>query len=185
MKCGLLSDSSTTSNGFGWHLTAIPERLSGCMFGAAIMLVPRHYGNHCNQSTVNAPFVTLIFGLHMSRFPRFFAYRAMLLARSDGLIRAPISTKNDGFFISRRYAIPEYSTGVFAALTADRGDDFSGLSIYGTPEPNFVFATKDKGPQLLPLQHRNLFAITGRSFFNEIFALTFSTAVSLSLDNHN
>ena len=53
---------------FGWHLTAIPERLSGCMLGAAIMLVPRHYGNHCHQSTVNAPFVTLIFGLHMSRF---------------------------------------------------------------------------------------------------------------------
>ena len=53
---------------FGWHLTAIPERLSGCMLGAAIMPVPRHYGNHCYQSTVNAPFVTLIFGLHMSRF---------------------------------------------------------------------------------------------------------------------
>ena len=66
--------------------------------------------------------------------------------------------------VSRRYAIPEYSTGVFAALTAGRGDDFSGLSIYGTPEPNFVFATKDKGPQLLHLQHRSLFAITGRSF---------------------
>ena len=33
MKWGLLSGSSTTSNGFGWHLTAIPERLSGCMFG--------------------------------------------------------------------------------------------------------------------------------------------------------
>jgi len=32
------------------------------------MPVPRHYGNHCHQSTVNAPFVTLIFGLHMSRF---------------------------------------------------------------------------------------------------------------------
>ena len=28
----------------------------------------RHYGNHCHQSTVNALFVTLIFGLHMSRF---------------------------------------------------------------------------------------------------------------------
>ena len=68
MKCGLLSGSSATSNGFGWHLTAIPERLSGCMLGVAIVPVPRHYGNHCNQSTVNAPFVTLIFGLHMSRF---------------------------------------------------------------------------------------------------------------------
>ena len=86
----------------------------------------------------------------MSRFPRFFTYRSMLLARNDG--------------ISRWYAIPKYSTGVFAALTAGRGDDFSGLSIYGTPEPNFVFATKDKGPQLLHLQNRNLFAITGRSF---------------------
>ena len=32
------------------------------------MPVLRHYGNHCYQSTVNAPFVTLIFGLHMSRF---------------------------------------------------------------------------------------------------------------------
>ena len=41
IECGLLSGSSTTSNG---------------------------YGNHCHQSTVNAPFVTLIFGLHMSRF---------------------------------------------------------------------------------------------------------------------
>ena len=28
----------------------------------------RHYGNHCHQSSVNAPFVTLIFGLHMRRF---------------------------------------------------------------------------------------------------------------------
>ena len=56
-----LSDSSTTSNGFGWHLTAIPERLSGCMLGVAIVPVLRHYGNHYHQSTVNAPFVTLIF----------------------------------------------------------------------------------------------------------------------------
>ena len=63
-----LSDSSATSNGFGWHLTAIPERLSGCILGVAIVPVPRHYGNHCHQSTVNAPFVTLIFGLHMSGF---------------------------------------------------------------------------------------------------------------------
>ena len=61
MKCGLLSDSSTISNGFGWHLTAIPERLSGCMLGVAIMSMLRYYGNHCHQSTVNAPFVTLIF----------------------------------------------------------------------------------------------------------------------------
>ena len=61
MKCGLLSDSSATSNGFGWHLTAIPERLSGCMLGVAIVPVLKHYGNHCHQSTVNAPFVTLIF----------------------------------------------------------------------------------------------------------------------------
>ena len=61
MKCGLLSDSSTTSNGFGWHLTAIPERLSGCMLGVAIMPVLKHYGNHCHQPTINAPFVTLIF----------------------------------------------------------------------------------------------------------------------------
>jgi len=68
MKCGLLSDSSATSNGFGWQLTEIPERLSGCMLGIAIVPVLRHYGNHCHQSTVNAPFVTLIFGLHMSRF---------------------------------------------------------------------------------------------------------------------
>ena len=68
MKCGLLSDSSTTRNGFGWNLTAIPERLSGCMLGVAIVPVLRHYGNHCHQSTINAPFVTLIFGLHMSRF---------------------------------------------------------------------------------------------------------------------
>ena len=44
------------------------------------------------------------------------------------------------------------------------GDDFSGLSIHGTPDPNFVLSTKGKGPQLLPLQHRNLFEITGRSF---------------------
>jgi len=50
-------------------------------------------------------------------------------AYNDYLIRAPIRTENNGFFISRRYAIPEYSTGVFAALTTGRGDDFSGLSI--------------------------------------------------------
>ena len=68
MKCSLLSDSNATSNGFGWHLTAIPERLSGCMLGVAIVPVLRHYGNHCHQSTINAPFVTLIFGLHMSGF---------------------------------------------------------------------------------------------------------------------
>ena len=49
------------------------------------------------------------------------------------------------------------ASGVFAALTAGRGDDFSGLSTHGIPDPNFVFATKDKGPQLLHLQYRNLF----------------------------
>ena len=35
---------------------------------ACWMPMLRHYGNHCHQSTVNALFVTLIFGLHMSRF---------------------------------------------------------------------------------------------------------------------
>ena len=40
IECGLLSDSSATSatsatsNGFGWNLTAIPERLLGCMLDA-------------------------------------------------------------------------------------------------------------------------------------------------------
>ena len=38
------------------------------MLGVAIVPVLKHYGNHCHQSTVNAPFVTLIFGLHMSGF---------------------------------------------------------------------------------------------------------------------
>jgi len=38
------------------------------MLGVAIVLALRRYGNHCHQSTVNALFVTLIFGLHMSRF---------------------------------------------------------------------------------------------------------------------
>jgi len=85
-----------------------------------------------------------------------------------------------GFFISRWYAIPEYSTGVFAALTAGRGDDFSGLSIHGTPDPNFVFATKDKGPQLLSLQHRNLFAITGKSF-----ACSFYQALNVRCETPN
>ena len=41
----------------------------------------------------------------MSRFPRFFTHRALLLARNDGSIRAPVITENDGFFISRRYTI--------------------------------------------------------------------------------
>jgi len=95
----------------------------------------------------------------MSRFLRFFTHKALLLARNDGLIRAPIITENDGFFISRRCAIPEYPTGVFAAITAGRGDDFSGLSIHGNPDPHFVFSTKDKGPQLIHIQHRNLFAL--------------------------
>jgi len=80
-------------------------------------------------------------------------------AQYDGLIRAPIITENDGFFISRGYATPEYPTGVFGAITAGRGDDFSDLSIHGNPDLNFVFATKDKGPQLIHIQHRNLFAL--------------------------
>jgi len=75
----------------------------------------------------------------MSRFPRFFTPRAMLLGRNDGLIRAPIITENDGFFISKWYAIPEYSTGVFAAIAAGGGDDFSALSIHGNLDPNFFF----------------------------------------------
>jgi len=33
------------------------------MLGVAIVLALRRYGNHCHQSTVNALFVTLIFGL--------------------------------------------------------------------------------------------------------------------------
>jgi len=37
--------------------------------------------------------------LNMSRFPRFFTPRAMSRGRNDGLIRAPIITENDGFFI--------------------------------------------------------------------------------------
>ena len=49
-------------------LTVECDELSGCMLGVAIVPVLRHYGNHCHQSSVNAPFVTLIFGLHMSRF---------------------------------------------------------------------------------------------------------------------
>jgi len=41
------------------------------MLGVAIVPVLRHYGNHCHQSIFNASFVTLIFGLHMSRlFPK-------------------------------------------------------------------------------------------------------------------
>ena len=83
----------------------------------------------------------------------------MLRVRNDGLICALIITENDDFFISRWYAIPEYSGGVFAAIAAGGGDDISALSIHGNPDPNFVFATKDKGPQLIPLQHRNLFGI--------------------------
>ena len=49
-------------------LTVECDELSGCMLGVAIVPMLRHYGNHFHQSTVNAPFVTLIFGLHMSRF---------------------------------------------------------------------------------------------------------------------
>jgi len=69
--------------------------------------------------------------------------------RNDGLIRAPIITENDGFFTSKWSAIPEYSGGVFAAIAAGGGGDFSALSIHGNPDPSFVFATKDKGPQLI------------------------------------
>jgi len=84
----------------------------------------------------------------------------MLRGRNNDLIRAPIITENDGLFISRWYAIPEYSTGISAAVAAGGGDDFLALfSIHGNPDPNFVFATKDKGLQLIPLQHRNLFGI--------------------------
>jgi len=42
-------------------LTVECDELSGCMLGVAIVPMLRHYGNHCHQSTVNAPFVTLIF----------------------------------------------------------------------------------------------------------------------------
>jgi len=83
----------------------------------------------------------------------------MLRGRNDGLIRAPIITENDSFFTSRWYAISEYLRDIFAAIAAGGGDDFSALSIHSNPDPNFVFATKDKGPQLIPLQHRNLFGI--------------------------
>ncbi|CAD7851328.1 MAG: hypothetical protein, partial [Olavius algarvensis Gamma 1 endosymbiont] len=37
--------------------------------------------------------------------------------------------KNNAFFISGWYAIPEYSAGVFAAITAGISNDFSGLSV--------------------------------------------------------
>ena len=59
------------------------------------------------------------------------------------LTHLEIITENDGFFMSRWYAIPEYPTGVFGAITAGRGGDFLGLSIHGNPDPHFVFATKD------------------------------------------
>jgi len=85
----------------------------------------------------------------MSRFLRSFTHRALLLARNDGSIRAPIITENDGFFISRRYAIPEYPTGVFGAITVARGDDFSGLSIHGNPDPHFVLTTNVLSSQLV------------------------------------
>jgi len=51
--------------------------------------------------------------LNMSRFPRFFTHRALLLDWNDGSIRAPIITENDGFFISRRYAIIRVSDRCF------------------------------------------------------------------------
>ena len=140
----------------------------------------------------------------MSRFPRFFTHRALLLARNEGSIRALIITENDGFFISRRCAIPEYPTGVFGAITAGRGDDFSGLSIHGNPDPHFVFSTKDKGPQLIHIHTctqqvvaslqwgRMSFACSFNkalnvrretpricAIFNELFALTFATGCIL------
>jgi len=49
-------------------LTAIPERLSGCMVGSRDRAGAEALWKSCHQSTVDAPFVTLIFGLHMSRF---------------------------------------------------------------------------------------------------------------------
>ena len=100
----------------------------------------------------------------MSRFPRFFAHRAMLLARSDGLIRAPISTENNGFFISRRYAISRVFDRCFRCAHRRQRRRFLGSLYLWHSRPNFSFATKDKRPQLIHLQHRNLFAITGRSF---------------------
>ena len=61
--------------------------------------------------------------------------RALLLARNNGLIRAPIIAENDGFFIRRRYAIPEYPTDVFGAITAGRDDDFSRQGTTTHPPP--------------------------------------------------
>ena len=76
----------------------------------------------------------------------------MLLGRNDDLIRALIITENDGFSISRWYAIPKYSGGISAAIAAGEGDDFSALSIHGNPDPNFVFERHRTATHPLPAQ---------------------------------
>jgi len=80
-------------------------------------------------------------------FPPFLypTLRAMLRGRNGGLIRTPTITENDGFFISRWYAIPEYSGGVFAVIAVGGGDDLSALSIHGNPDPNLESGNEKNG----------------------------------------
>ncbi len=84
--------------------------------------------------------------LNMVCFSGFFSHRAMLLFWNNSLIGFPIIGKNNAFFISGWYAIPEYSAGVFAAITAGISNDFSGLSVHCNPYPDFVVRAKDKRP---------------------------------------
>jgi len=56
----------------------------------------------------------------MSRFPRFFTHRALLLARNDGLIRAPIITENDGFFYNADGTRSQSIRQVFSLRVVDK-----------------------------------------------------------------
>ncbi len=68
----------------------------------------------------------------------------MLLVGNNGLIRLPIVAKNDGLFIIRWDAIPEYSACFFTAITAGISNDFSGFSIQRNPDPNFENCAENK-----------------------------------------
>jgi len=43
----------------------------------------------------------------MSRFPRFFTHKALLIARNDGSIRAPIITEEEGSCVVGAFAEPK------------------------------------------------------------------------------
>jgi len=66
----------------------------------------------------------------MSRFPRFFTQRALLLARNDGSIRAPIITENDGFFYNADGTRSQSIRQVFSVRSPQAEATISRVSLF-------------------------------------------------------